>query len=174
MANFISPANCASLGSYFFVKNTTHLYKGSNFSLLAAIDCSLRFTAFIVSLLCQVGKQGIKSKTGVIKCCKESKITAPPDERCNIPLWQAKRVEHASIMSIIVPRVDNVFLLFQHTVSHVTVRATVLTHHPKRAGHVKPSPELDASQQSRWSRTPTRTKQSQNEPTAVYPRKKAG
>ena len=30
----------------------------------------------LVSLLCREGKQGIKSKAGAIKCCKEIKITA--------------------------------------------------------------------------------------------------
>ena len=37
------------------------------------------------SLLCWEGKQGIKSKVGAIF---EQKNTAPPNEWCNIPLWQ--------------------------------------------------------------------------------------
>ena len=32
-------------------------------------------------------KQGINSKAGAIKCCKEIKITAPPNEWHNIPFW---------------------------------------------------------------------------------------
>ena len=38
------------------------------------------------SLIPQAFKQGSKSKAGVIKCCKESKITAPPNAWHNIPL----------------------------------------------------------------------------------------
>ena len=45
--------------------------------------CSL--LGFIASLLCQEGKQGIKSKAWAIKCWKEIKIAAPPNEWRNIP-----------------------------------------------------------------------------------------
>ena len=51
-------------------------------------------------LLRREGKQAIKSKTdkqsikfkaGEIKCCKEIKITAPPNEWCNIPFSKVIR-----------------------------------------------------------------------------------
>ena len=41
---------------------------------------------FIASLLCMEGKQTIKSKAWAIKCCREIKITASPNEWGNIPL----------------------------------------------------------------------------------------
>ena len=41
----------------------------------------------IASRLRREGKQGIKSKKGAIKCCKERKITLSPNECCNIPLY---------------------------------------------------------------------------------------
>ena len=44
------------------------------------------YNAFIASLLCREGKQGIKSKAGAIKCCKEIKITAHSNAWHNIPL----------------------------------------------------------------------------------------
>ena len=37
------------------------------------------------SLVPQACNQDIKSNTGAIKCHKEVKITAPPNERCNFP-----------------------------------------------------------------------------------------
>ena len=42
---------------------------------------------FLQSLVPRAYKKGSKSKAGAIKCCKENKITAPPNEWCNIPLW---------------------------------------------------------------------------------------
>ena len=39
------------------------------------------------SLVPRACKQGNKSKAGAIKCCKESKITAPPNEWHNIPMF---------------------------------------------------------------------------------------
>ena len=41
---------------------------------------------FIASLLCREGKQGIKSKAGAKKSCKEIKISAPPNAWLNIQL----------------------------------------------------------------------------------------
>ena len=53
--------------------------------------CSfLGFNAFIASLLCRKGKQGIKCKAGAIKCLKEIKITAPHNEWRNIPFNSSK------------------------------------------------------------------------------------
>ena len=64
--------------------------------LMACLPSLLEITALIASLLCregkqaiissQEGKQAIKSKEGAIKCCKEKKITAPPNEWRNIPI----------------------------------------------------------------------------------------
>ena len=48
------------------------------------------------SLLCREGKQGILSKSITIKCCKETKITAPPNEYCNIPLSLHAKISVAS------------------------------------------------------------------------------
>ena len=45
-------------------------------------------------ILCLEGKQGIKFKAEVIKCCKETKITAPPNECCNILLCPAIRLNN--------------------------------------------------------------------------------
>ena len=56
-----------------------------NFLVFTALYWSLLgFNAFIASLLCREGKQGVKSKAGAIKCCKEIKITAPPNEWRNV------------------------------------------------------------------------------------------
>ena len=57
------------------------------------VECSvclsvLSFIALIASLLRpegQTDKQSINFKEGEIKCCKEIKITAPPNEWQNIP-----------------------------------------------------------------------------------------
>ena len=62
------------------------LVSGQLFFFFAAFHCSLLgFNAFIASFLCREGKQVIKSKAGAINCCKENKITAPPNEWHNIP-----------------------------------------------------------------------------------------
>ena len=59
---------------------------GSSIYPWESLHCFLLgFNAFIASLLCQEGKQGIKSKAGAIKCWKEIKIAAPPNEWRNIP-----------------------------------------------------------------------------------------
>ena len=59
---------------------------------------------FIASLLCQEGKQAVKSNAGAIKFCKEIKITALPNERRNIPLfitlWQTKKCCYSSFLII--------------------------------------------------------------------------
>ena len=49
------------------------------------------FNGYIASLLCREGKQGIKSKTEAIKCCKEITITAPPFEWRNIAFYLAMK-----------------------------------------------------------------------------------
>ena len=45
-------------------------------------------------ILCLEGRQGIQSKAEVIKCYKETKITAPPNECCNILLCPAIRLNN--------------------------------------------------------------------------------
>ena len=71
---------------------------------MACLPSLLEITALIASLLrregkqaiisSQEGKQAIKSKEGAIKCCKEKKITAPPNEWRNIPFSpHLKKVE---------------------------------------------------------------------------------
>ena len=60
--------------------------QGSNFYFFAALRCShLEFNAFIAIPWTSGCKQGIKSKAGAIKCCKEIKVTAPRNEKRNIP-----------------------------------------------------------------------------------------
>ena len=50
---------------------------------IVVVSCSfLVCNTFMASLLCW---EGIKSQTGAIKCCKETKITPPPNEWRNIP-----------------------------------------------------------------------------------------
>ena len=46
----------------------------------------LNLMPLLHSLVPRACKQGIKSKAGAIKCCKEIKITAPPIEQHNILL----------------------------------------------------------------------------------------
>ena len=43
--------------------------------------------------------QGIKSKAGAIKCYKEIKNTAPPNEWRNIPFLKKKLAEKCKILS---------------------------------------------------------------------------
>ena len=50
------------------------------------VTSRMSFKHIIASLLCHEGKQAIKSKAGAIKCSKEIKITALPNEWRNIPL----------------------------------------------------------------------------------------
>ena len=45
----------------------------------------LNLMPLLQSLVPRACVQGIKSKAGAIKCCKEIKVTAPPNEWCNIP-----------------------------------------------------------------------------------------
>ena len=39
-----------------------------------------------------VNMRSIKSKAGAIKCCKEVKITAPPNEWHNIPFSEIRQI----------------------------------------------------------------------------------
>ena len=59
------------------------------YSLQHVIAPFLNLLPLLQSLIPQACKQGSKSKAGAIKCCKENKITAPPNEWHNIPfeIW---------------------------------------------------------------------------------------
>ena len=50
--------------------------------------------ALIAFLLHREDKQGITFKEGAIKCFKERKITAPPNDWCNMPLF-SRRLQHS-------------------------------------------------------------------------------
>ena len=61
-------------------------------------------------------KQGIQSKAGAIKCCKETKIAAPPNECRNIPLNNTNHLVYA----LKIYRSCFIILGATELVSHVT------------------------------------------------------
>ena len=64
-----------------------HLDRGRHFCFVALIDALiLDLMPLLQSLIPRACKQGIKSNVRAIKCCKERKITALPNECCNIPI----------------------------------------------------------------------------------------
>ena len=67
------------------------------YEMFVCVSCFI--IALIASLVCREGKQAKKTrqtdkqsnnfKEGAIKCCKEIKITAPPNEWRNVPFLHA-------------------------------------------------------------------------------------
>ena len=66
-----------------------------------------QLTALFLTMMCllqslapQACKLVIKSKAGAIKCCKETKITATPNESYNIPFILSKTCNIVKISSL--------------------------------------------------------------------------
>ena len=118
-SNLIWPPNpTRATKKLFSIKQTMHQYRGSNFVLFATLHSSLLgCNAFIASLLCRKGKQGIKSKLRAIKCCKENKVTAPPNEWCNIPFC-LDRIEQRSAFPNAISREPDLYRCFVGTLLH--------------------------------------------------------
>ena len=97
-----------------------NLYLAVIFYFLAALNCSLLgFNAFIASLLCQKGMQGIKSKAVAIKCCKEMQITAPPNEWHNIPLRIIRQRSTLNIKKTLQKGSSQIFTVRQKSFKYV-------------------------------------------------------
>ena len=77
------------------------------------------FNAFIAHLLRWDGKQAIKSKAGAIMCCKENKITAPPNVCHNIPLVTCNHnlLKHFELSRVV--KADQVHASFSAEVSSI-------------------------------------------------------
>ena len=63
---------------------------GNNFCFIAAIKCSFLGVNALIAIPQPMASglqtAGIYFNVGAIKCCRETKITTPPNERHNIPL----------------------------------------------------------------------------------------
>ena len=66
----------------------THQYLGSNFISQQHFDAPfLNLMPLLQTLVPRACKQGIKSMAGTITCCREMKITAPPNEWRNLAFF---------------------------------------------------------------------------------------